>query len=131
MILKIKDFEETANTAQLRLAKLLNNRGVGMANTPDIEAISFCVKRFSNDGSDRVLIVMSDGSPSYAVVGSGNNAIEDARLLVNRLRAGGMHVFGMSVDRTADAAVGKIYGEKHSLCSTDPNAITKFVEHFI
>lgn len=127
----IKEFSENGLAARQRLSKLYQNSSVGMSSTPDLEAIEFVSKKFTNNGGDKILIVMSDGQPSNCRVDSSNTPIEDVRLLVNDLRRTGINIFGLSVDDSADAPMREIYGSKYFIPNSDPNAIDKFIAYFI
>ena len=129
-ITKIKSLEEHASLALKRIDRLYTSLHA-MNNTPDFEAITFATRKFDVNGGDKVLVVISDGTPSYGSEESAfHNPIADVKELVKKVRSQGTHVFGLSVCRSSDAAVKEIYGDC-AMFSSDPNSINKFLARFI
>lgn len=131
LLVKIKSFDEPGSVALGRLSHLTSNRSdAGM--TPDIIALQFAAKRFLSNSVDRVMVVVTDGEPSYDFAGNQNPtaALVDAATNVANIRKTGIKVFGLSIDYGADSAVSKIYGSD-ALFSSDPNVMEVFLRKFI
>ena len=127
MMYEIKSMKDKAEVALDRLAYMYNHSySIHKAMTPDADAIEFAAQRFANNGSDRVIIVISDGGPCTKRY----RGFEFTEAKVAEVRAKGIKVFGLSIDSSADMYVQAIYG-KDTLCDSDPNAINKFLNQFI
>lgn len=130
LMVKIKGFNEPFAVGLKRCSHLINHPFL-CQRTPDIVALQFAAKQFLPNGSDRAIIVITDGEPSFDKKGlSSDMRVPDAKDNVDAIRGTGVKVFGLSIDPTADYAVKRIYGDD-ALFSSDPNAIDKFLARFI
>lgn len=130
VMIKIKGFKESPSIALRRLSHLAQVRFPG-SMTPDIVALQFAAKQFLTSGSDRVMIVITDGEPSFDKTGKQSDMrLLDSRENVRTIRKSGIKVFGLSIDQSADKSVRYIYDDD-ALCSSDPNAIEQFLSRFI
>lgn len=130
VMVKVKGFGEAPSVALRRLSKLSQIRFPG-SMTPDIVSLQFAAKSFLTNGSSRVIIVITDGEPSYDAEGKQSDMrLLDAQSNVRTIRASGIKVFGLSIDASADRSVRFIY-EEDALCSSDPNVIEQFLSRFI
>lgn len=64
-------------------------------------------------GSRRVLLVLTDGSPSDVDVHDPHHLVEDARHAVQELRARGLSVHGLVVGEAAAGDARRIFGPQH------------------
>lgn len=93
------------------------------SNNVDGYAIAYVGRKFSaSRAAEKVLIVMSDGNPCGDNYGD-DAGIEHTRREVNKLRARGVTVFGLSLTDWVVNNNNLIYGEAQNLIATDARAL--------
>lgn len=111
-IIRIKDFDEAYDAAvKARLAGLapgLSTRLGAALRHAGAEILPVRSHR-------KLVLVLSDGEPSDIDVTDPLDLVEDARRATLTLRAGGVDVFGVTLDPAGIGAGGAVFGRSHNM----------------
>lgn len=123
---------ESVSLLSSRCASVLDNNYYIMSANRDGYALEKFAEMLPKGNRQRVMLVISDGAPSASAPDySGDEAIDHTRNVVAAIRASGIKVQSLSVDRNAFYTNNRIYGEKNNVNSTDPTALDQIVYQII
>lgn len=121
---------ESPNILARRLTTINNDFGYLFYNR-DGYALHEISKKFLSKDKKKIMIVISDGAPNGDGNGSvsydGTRAVEHTRETVKAIRASGIAVYSISIDRSAYQTNNYIYGREFNTCAPDANAIDELI----
>lgn len=125
VIYKFKDFDDSTGTLDHRITTV--NKVYSLANNDDAGAIEYIGAKFSSRPNKKTLIVISDGSPASHRIGTWDG-IEKTKLEVDKLRANGINVLSISIDKDAINPNNEIYGTDNNTANNDPNVVATLID---
>lgn len=130
-MIRIKDFADSYDVALQRLNNCAG--GVPMNNNPDAEALLWAGKRFRRDGSDNIVIVISDGRPVCHWYGRDGNdsGIAQTQRAAKEVRASGVRLLSIAINDYAYESCKAIYGEDATVRNDDPNIISEILDRIL
>lgn len=123
---RIKDFDEPmSSNVEARIAAL--SPGFYTRLGAAIRHVSAGLSRRA--ATRRLLLVITDGKPNDLDHYEGRHGIEDSRKAVMEARRSGHSVFGITIDRRAEAWVPHIFGQGGFAIIRDPDRLVNELPH--